>query len=210
MKLKDKNVICIGLTGGIASGKSIIARWLEQDGFKVIYSDKTGHSVLSSPEVLRAIRNSFGDSCFKNGNIDRKKLGEIVFSDKNKLSILNSITHPQIRKMIQREINLCENNQRIIIEMPLIFESNLQKHFDSIVLVYADKDLRIRRIAERDGLSFESALSRISSQIEDSYKKKHSDFIIENNNSLKELRIKYIEMLDFINCIKCQSALPFL
>ncbi len=208
MKLKDRTVISVGLTGGIASGKSLIAEWLEADGYTLVYADKIGHEVLTSDETIHEIRKSFGEICFVDGCIDRKKLGELVFSDKQKLEELNSITHPRIRRRMQEQMENCIDD-RIIIEIPLLFESKLEEHFDAIILVWSDIKHRISRIKQRDSLSENKAVQRIESQTDDSYKIPLSDFVIANNNTINSLREKYYELRTYINCLNDRNALPF-
>ncbi len=208
MKLKAKTIVSIGLTGGIASGKSIIAKWLEQDGYEVVYADKLGHEVLTSEATINDLKKSLGDEYIINGQIDRKKLGELVFKDKSKLELLNEITHPHIRHIIQERIEKCRND-RIIVEIPLLFESKLEKHFDSIILIWSDKATRINRITHRDKISEKAASNRIESQKDDSYKIDNSDYVIENNASIETLRENYYELKSYINCINDRNALPF-
>lgn len=99
---QNNRPLLIGLTGGIASGKSTVSKWFEETGRKVVYSDKLGHEVLKEKTVLNILIKKFGESIILNGKINREELGNIVFSDKNRLNTLNKILHPIIRKKCRK------------------------------------------------------------------------------------------------------------
>lgn len=178
----------IGLTGGIGTGKSTVARRLIEKGYPVIDTDIISKEVIEREEIIIKINEEIGDVLDYNGKINRKKLGQIVFKDKKKLNVLNSIMHPIILNEMRKQIN--EKNKLhniIIVDVPLLFEINIEKEFDLILLVYSTKEIQLKRIMERDNRTKEEALNIINSQMDLELKKKKSDYILKNNNTLKDL-----------------------
>lgn len=178
----------IGLTGGIGTGKSTVARRLIEKGYTVIDTDIISKEVIEKEEVIIKIKEEFGDILDYNGKINRKKLGQIVFKDEKKLNVLNSIMHPIILNEIRKQINeKSKLHNIIIVDVPLLFEINIEKEFDIILLVYSTKEIQLKRIMERDNRTKEEALNMINSQMDLEFKKKKSDYILKNNNTLKDL-----------------------
>jgi dephospho-CoA kinase len=178
----------IGLTGGIGTGKSTVARRLIEKGYPVIDTDIISKEIIEKEEIIIKINEELGDVLDYNGKINRKKLGQIVFKDKKKLNVLNSIMHPIILNEMRKQIN--EKNKLhniIIVDVPLLFEINIEKEFDLILLVYSTKEIQLKRIMERDNRTKEEALNIINSQMDLELKKKKSDYILKNNNTLKDL-----------------------
>ncbi|MDO5089629.1 MAG: dephospho-CoA kinase [Leptotrichiaceae bacterium] len=189
----------IGLTGGIGTGKSTVVEILKRKGIPVVDADIISREVILYPEVVDRIVSSFGKQVledipsdgyesFKNRKISRNKLGQIVFKDEKKVDILNSIMHPLIVKIMKERIeNLKKDYEIVVADVPLLFEINLEKEFDIILLVYSNKNTQVSRIMKRDGRTKEEALNIINSQLDINEKKKKSDYIINNNGSLEEL-----------------------
>lgn len=174
--------LLIVVTGGIASGKSLVSAWFEKKGYRVIYADRIGHECMKNAEVKSEIRERFGNDVFDNDMLNRKKLGQQVFGNNRKLAQLNSILHPRIRKTMS-EIIRASKNKILIFEIPLLFENNLESCFDYIITVSTVKQEQIRRLKARDGIDQENALKRIETQLSDDYKRKKADFVIDNNGS---------------------------
>ncbi|MEQ2129838.1 dephospho-CoA kinase [Caldanaerobacter subterraneus KAk] len=179
----------VGLTGGIGSGKSTVSGILAKLGAKIIDADLVSREIMEKgKEAYNEIVDCFGKEILdKEGNIDRKKLGSIVFSDKEKLKRLNEITHPKIidkiKKMIEEEK---DKDKVIVIDAALLIETGLYKLVDEVWLVVVDIDTQIRRVMERDGFSCEEALKRIKSQMPLEEKIKYADFIINNSKDLRK------------------------
>ncbi len=169
----------IGLTGGIGSGKTTVAKIFELLGINVYYADIRAKKLLNSFELRPKITKIFGD-IYKNGLLDKKKLAEIVFNDKNKLQQLNKIVHPAV----ERDFELwCKNkiaNHYIIKEAAILFESGSHKYLDKIIMVFAPEDVRINRVCKRDNTTREKVIARIKNQWSDEEKIKLSDFVIKN------------------------------
>ncbi|MEW9081456.1 dephospho-CoA kinase [Caldanaerobacter subterraneus] len=179
----------VGLTGGIGSGKSTVSEILAKLGAKIIDADLVSREIMEKgKEAYNEIVDCFGKEILdKEGNIDRKKLGSIVFSDKEKLKRLNEITHPKIidkiKKMIEEEK---DKDKVIVIDAALLIETGLYKLVDEVWLVVVDIDTQIKRVMERDGFSCEEALKRIKSQMPLEEKIKYADFIINNSKDLRK------------------------
>ncbi len=194
----------IGLTGGIAAGKSTVARILASLGAYIINADKIGHNILEkNKNAYNDVIDEFGEIIVKNnGKIDRKKLGEIVFSDKDKLKKLENITHPYIIEEIKYETKeKIKDYHHLVLDVPLLFETGLENIVDITWVVVCSYEKQIERIAKRDGLSREEAKKRIASQMETSQKVKLADFVIYNNGNKKELNNKVLRKWRKINNI---------
>lgn len=181
------------ITGGIATGKSTVSRMLSYK-YKIIDADKIAHEILDSNVEL--LTQHFGNQIIENNKINRKILGGIVFNDFYKRELLQSLIHPKIRDRIYFESKKEEEKENIyFIDIPLFFESNRKaKIYDvrNVLLVYAEKEMQLRRLMRRDGISRDFALKKIQSQICIEFKKKHSNFVLENTSKLhleKNLKI---------------------
>ncbi|MBU4440433.1 MAG: dephospho-CoA kinase [Firmicutes bacterium] len=184
----------IGLTGGIASGKSAVTNILKKRfNFVVIDADQLARQAVAvgSPGLEKIIDGFGKDILTEAGELNRFKLGEIIANDDQARKKLNGIVHPEVQKIYNQEIRIYENKGMpvIIYDCPLLFEANLQNTVDQTILVVADKEIRIKRIMERDGLNREQAQKRIDMQMPDAEKIALADVIIENNGSLDDLLI---------------------
>ena len=177
----------IGLTGGIASGKSTVSKYLTEKGFKVYDADKIAKDISEKISVQKEIVLNFGDKILtEEGKVDRKKLKEIVFADKNKLKKLNAIIHPKVIDFY-KELKEKNTDEKIIFDVPLLFESGIDKFCDKILIVISDYDVQLNRIIERDNIDRELASKIIKSQVSNEERIKKADIVIENNTSLEEL-----------------------
>lgn len=188
----------IGLTGGIASGKTTISNILKKLGAIIIDADKIARKVVekSSP-ALKDIEENFGrDVLFKNGRLDRKKLGNIVFNDTGSLKKLNEIIHPYIVEKIIDEINHYKetyNNRVIILDAALLIELNLMDLVEEVWLIVVPEEMQLGRLVERDNISADQAQKRIDAQIPLEDKKKYADLIIDNSKDLTYLQAQIEE-----------------
>jgi len=193
--------LIVGLTGGIVGGKSTVASMFRDLGAKIIDADILGHSViLPYKPAWKKIIKLFGEDILGNDlTIDREKLGKIVFADQALLKKLNKITHPEIIKLIKKEINLARNkthNQEkiLVIDAALIYEAKIDKIMDKIIVVYIDEDEQIKRLIKRNNLSKDEALQRVKSQIPMKEKIKMADYVIDNNDTLDKTK-KQVETI---------------
>lgn len=190
----------IGITGGIASGKSTISLLLKKSGASIIDVDLIGREVVQKGEkAYNEIVKYFGeDILLLNGEINRKKLGDMVFSDKEKLYVLNGITHPEIiRRVVDKIKELKENDAEVIvIDAAILVEMGLDKYCDSIWLIHIDKETQLNRLMERDRFVYLDAMNRIKSQYENEDKFGIADIIINNNKPLEVIEKEIKELWD--------------
>lgn len=179
----------IGITGSIATGKSTVTHILQDLGYNVIDADKIAHQLMEIGKInYNSILSYFGEEILKSDKtIDRKKLGKIVFNDKNKLNKLNDLTHSNIFNKIKENIELYED-EVIFVDIPLLIELKLEGKlnidFDEIWLVYVDRNTQIQRLAKRNNIFKEEAEKLVNSQINIEDKVQYSDFILEDRKSV--------------------------
>lgn len=184
----------IGLTGGIASGKTAAGRVFERLGAKIIDADVVSREVVKAgSEGFGRLKELFPD-CITDGELDRARLKSIVFSDKEKLGLLNAATWELIGREISRRISELSENDVAVIIVPLLFESGLWRLADAVVTVSADESLRLKRVTERDGVSEETALSIIRSQTDENERVKRSDYVLDGNGDVTALEKSAAEL----------------
>ena len=192
----------IGLTGGIASGKSTISSMLKELGASIVDADLIARSVVQKGEkAYNEIVQYFGEKILMpNGEINRKKLGHIVFSDHAKLEKLSSITHPQIINKIKEKVEeyRSEGAKVIVIDAAILIESGLNSYCDSIWLVSVDKEIQLSRLMERDKFAYIDALNRINAQYSIEEKVQFADVIIDNSKPIEEVKKKIKELWNII------------
>jgi len=180
----------IGLTGSIASGKSTVAKMLKEYGLPIVDADVVARVVVEpGTETLAKIAEAFGqDVITENGEMDRAKVGSIIFHDESNRKVLNEIIHPAIRAEMlrQRDEHLANGAKTVIMDIPLLFESKLQHFVEKILVVTVSEETQLKRLMERNNLSKEEAIARISSQLPLSEKEKGADAVIDNNGSFEE------------------------
>lgn len=188
----------IGLTGGIASGKSTVSNMLREKGFTLIDADIAAREVVNiGEEAYLAIVKEFGKEILQEDlTINRGKLGAIVFHQEEKRLLLNSIVHPAVRKymMTKKEEAIASGKNTVILDIPLLFESKLTYMVEKTILVYVEEDIQLKRLMERNHFSEEEAKARISSQMCIKDKISLADAVIDNNGSIKETE-KQLNML---------------
>lgn len=171
----------VGLTGGIGSGKSTVARMFESLGVPVYYSDDEAKQLMNtSDHIKKSLIDVFGKRSFENGKLNRPYIAGLVFDNKKKLKQLNAIVHPEVKRNFENWL-MNQNTPYVIQENPLIFENNNQGDFDFVITVTAPEKIRVQRVMERDGLSEDQVLSRVKNQLEDQLKVKGSHFVITND-----------------------------
>ena len=182
----------VGLTGGIGSGKTEVAKILQKNGFFVINSDQIGHVCLTNPIISEIVIREFGNNILTNGRIDRSKLGKIVFSDPTKKEKLNKIIHPVVIEEIKKisEKKSQEGEKVIIIESALLLEGSeksLPPWLDRLILVLAPLEIRIKRLQKDRGLTEQEILARINSQKNPEEKIPFANWIIYNDSDFVKL-----------------------
>lgn len=187
----------IVITGLIASGKSTLAEILREEGFVVIDADKVNKKLIEEDGTNYLAIKSESDfkDAFDGDRLDKNKLGQIIFSDPKKMEKLNSITHKNIIREIEKEIESVDE-KAVFIEIPLYFQMKEKFENDGVILVTCKKDVQIKRLMARDKISESFAKNKIESQDTLAYMVDNSDIIIDNSGDEEELRIKIKNMLD--------------
>lgn len=192
---QTKQIKLIGITGGMGSGQSTVADFFRKWGAKIISADKIGHQVVNkNAEVRNEIKRLFGKKVYhRNGRLNRKLLGSIVFADESKVEKLNQIVHPRMVEQIVDEIESARDTKKfrfVAIDAALIFEIQLENIFDEIVVVSSKIANRIKRVQERDELEESEIQNRIRKQIPLEEKVKWADHVIHNNGTLEQLEAR--------------------
>ena len=181
----------VGLTGGIGSGKSTVAKILLELGFPVYNSDKRAKWLMNNDSILKNnIASIFGENSYINGVLNTNFISNIVFSDPDKIVQLNSLVHPSVSKDFDKWLKLNISHNIIFKEAAILIESGAYLKMNKIILVESRNDLKIERILKRDSTDFDSVKKRMDSQSSDIKNKKYVDYIIENNETLESLNTK--------------------
>jgi len=183
----------IGLTGGIGSGKTAVSDIFEGLGVDIIDTDVISRQLINHDQsTLKAVVDTFGESILTSDySIDRKKLANIVFSDKDQKQLLEDILHPIIRDEVNKQIQSLSQSTApdyIIVVIPLLLETGFSNIIDRILVVLADEDRRINRVLQRDKRNMDEIRSIITHQVQDEKRLKAADDIIENNSDIKHLQ----------------------
>lgn len=191
-------LLVIGLTGGIASGKSLITEWFLKDSIPVIDADILYKELSKVGEVLyNKIIEAFPSCKDHDSFIDFNKLGQIVFSDEDQRRKLNQITHPEVIKAMNEriEVEKLRNTPYLVLSIPLLFEANMEGLCDRIITVYTSPETEVQRLMKRDHISLEYANRKISSQMSLEEKRKLSDYVIDNSESIEHTYSQYLSIL---------------
>ena len=197
-------MVTIGITGPSGAGKGSVSQILQSYGFRILDADKIYHDIISPPSAcLNELAMHFGKDILNcDGKLDRAVLSSIVFTDENKLELLNSITHKYVVERI-RSIIGCTCSimpAACVIDAPLLIEAGLKGDCTFTVAVLANKDIRAKRISLRDGISPEKAMARINAQKPDDFYMQECDYVINNNGTVSEL-------FEIVNSILKQRSL---
>ena len=181
--------IRVAITGGIGSGKSTFANYIASKGFVVINADEISKDILASDEsIIKKVIKEFGSESYKDGKINKKFIATRIFSNPAKLNKLNSILHPQVLQKIDSLIEKKYKNEKIVfIEAALIYEADIEKKFNYVVLVTADFNIRLKRSVESGKFNEDDFINRNNNQIPQEEKEKRADFSFSNNEGKKDL-----------------------
>lgn len=192
--------LVIGLTGGIASGKSTVSNMFKEMDITVIDADVEARLAVEKGEpAYQKIVAEFGqDILLANDEIDRQKLGSIIFHNAEKRQLLNGITHPEVRKRMNDQVEAAERRgeQVIVLDIPLLFESKLTHMVEKTILVFVDRAVQLQRLMERNNLALEDAEARVTSQMPLGEKVALADAVIDNNGTVADTRKQLKEILN--------------
>jgi len=189
----------IGITGGIGSGKSFVAKIIESFGYPVFYSDTAAKEIISTNQFVKeSLISLFGEELFKENRLDREFFANIIFNDENALKKVNKLIHPLVRLSFE-EFSLQQKSPIVFNEAAILFESGGASQFDQIILVQAPEKLRIERVMKRDRTTQKEVLSRMKKQWTDEQKIRLSDFVIHNDEKTPLL----MQIENVLTEIKC-------
>lgn len=197
----DTGIGVVGLTGGIAAGKSTVAEMFRQLGCAVMDADQLSREVMEDAEVKQEVARAFGRQVLdQDGRVDRKALGEVVFSDATARKELESITHPAIAEAARRGFqNLWRQGHRLVLyEAALLVETGRHEEMDLLVVVVADEEVRIQRLTRRSNLQREEARLRLGSQLPQEDKASLAHYLIDNSGTLEQTRARVEEVWEAI------------
>lgn len=173
----------IGLTGGIGSGKTTVAKYIASKGIPVYIADQAAKDIMNDAKVVREVQSIFPENVIlKNGFLDRNAIRELVFEDKSKLEQLNKIIHPKVKTDFENWLKKNKKAPFVIKEVAILFETNGHKYCDATILVTAPIETRIKRVIERDASSRENILQIINNQLPEEEKMKLATFVVTNEN----------------------------
>jgi dephospho-CoA kinase len=175
--------LIVGITGGIGSGKSTLSNKLRAEGYQVYDSDKEAKKLQNEhPVIKEKIQHLFGGDVYTDSGLDRKKLADIVFLNRELLNQLNQIVHPFVREDFLKWVEQRATEKILFMESAILFESGFKELVDKVILMTASEDVRIKRVVKRDGIDPDKVRARISKQLPDSEKIPFSDFIIHSDD----------------------------
>lgn len=192
----------IGLTGGIGSGKSTVARSLQKHGFPIVDADLIAREIVEPGQpALAELTKEFGaDILNTDGSLDRGLLASRAFTNKDTTQRLNDITHPRINQRTQELFDEARENgaEAVIYDMPLLIDKGLHKDMDATIVVHAAEHVRLERLTTKRGLDVDDVRRRINAQIDDETRKQHADILLDNNGTEEDLTQQIAQAVDKI------------
>ncbi|MDK8709610.1 dephospho-CoA kinase [Corynebacterium pseudodiphtheriticum] len=192
----------IGLTGGIGSGKSTVARILQEHGFPIVDADLIAREIVEPGQpALAELAKEFGEDILNaDGSLDRGLLASRAFTNKDTTQRLNNITHPRINQRTQELFDEARENgaEAVIYDMPLLIDKGLHKDMDATIVVHAAEHVRLERLTTKRGLDVDDVRRRINAQIDDETRKQHADILLDNNGTEEDLTQQIAQAVDKI------------
>ncbi|MBC8183717.1 dephospho-CoA kinase [candidate division KSB1 bacterium] len=196
-------MIKIGITGGIGCGKSEVCNILQREGIPIIHADKVAQLLINNKEKIKSkIIETFGEDAYlPNGEINRKKVAQIIFNDESAKEKINEIVHPHVLQYQEQTLDRLKNSGKFKIagaEAALIYEAGSESQFDFVIVVSAEKETVIKRLTGRDGFDKDEILKRIASQMDLSKKVKRADYVIHNDGTIQDLEKEVGKLLAWL------------
>ena len=186
----------VAIVGNIASGKSVTEKFLQNQGFPVLDTDKVCHKLL---EELPQIKEAFKDyDVFENSKLSREKLGKLVFNYPELKNKLEMILYPELKLNIEEFFSANATSEFTFVAIPLLFEAGMEALFDKILFIYCDDDIRLKRLIERNGYSEDYARIRMDAQLAQDFKVSKADFVIYNNSTVENLQMELSRLIEQI------------
>ncbi|MGD9604848.1 MAG: dephospho-CoA kinase [Bacilli bacterium] len=183
----------VGITGSIASGKSLVTNYLLERGYQIIDSDVIAREKLQKPEVIAILEAHFGKRILVDRQINRQVLGDIIFNNEQERLYLNSIIHPLVIDEIK---NITKNHQELIfVDVPLLYEANIENMFHKVIVVYVNPEKQLKRLMKRDNIDEDKARLKIQSQWALDLKKAKADFVIDNSGRITHTQFQVEQIL---------------
>lgn len=199
----------IGLTGGIGSGKSTVARILQEHGFPIVDADLIAREIVEPGQpALAELAKEFGEDILNaDGSLDRGLLASRAFTNKGTTQRLNNITHPRINQRTQELFDEARENgaEAVIYDMPLLIDKGLHKDMDATIVVHAAEHVRLERLTTKRGLDVDDVRRRINAQIDDETRKQHADILLDNNGTEEDLTQQIAQAVDKIKQLTKQA-----
>lgn len=170
----------IGLTGGIGSGKTLVAKYIESQGVPVYIADDEAKKLMASPDMIAEIKDAFGEEIIDSETLNREKLAQIVFNNPDKLQKLNSIVHPKVKEHFDNWVRKHKDEPFVVKEAAILFETGGDKYCDAVITVTAPLETKLQRVIERDKTDREAVLKRMESQWTDEQRIAKSNYVIRN------------------------------
>lgn len=184
----------IGLTGGIGSGKTLVANYIRSKGIPVYIADEEAKRLMDTPEIVETIVNTFGEEIIEGNKVNRQELARLVFESSEKLQKLNGIIHPKVKQHFENWLKKQRDYPFVVKEAAILFESGSHRFCDKIITVTAPLQVRLQRVMERDQVTEDQVLNRIKNQWSDEEKVALSDFVI-HNISIEDTKIQVDNIL---------------
>ncbi len=202
-------MLVVGLTGGIASGKSTVSRMFQEAGIPVICLDELAReAVRAGSPALAEIREVFGVAVIgPDGELDRQAMAQVVFQDASRRRVLESIVHPRVGEETQRRVEELQKEgcKLVVLDVPLLYEVGWEKICDKVVVVYAPREIQEGRLRQRDGLSAEQARTRLDAQMPIEEKKTRAHYVIDNSSTLDSTRGQFENLLEKLRRGACMG-----
>ncbi len=205
----DTGVFLVGLTGGVGSGKSTVGRMLAQAGFPVIDTDRVGHEVLERPAVLARVSAAMGQDVSDGaGKPDRKRIGEIVFSDPDRRAALEEILHPEIQLEVKRRIGDCAESgcEVVVLEVPLLVEADWDRLVDLVVVVDCPLEVQVARYAARTGAAVREGQGRVAAQAGRERRLAAAHVVLDNSGALEGLERQVTRLIEHLRTLERGSG----